>query len=697
MTGVIETLTDPGPVGEGAARLPPVLTRWWAWCLVASGALLGLSFVGDLASAHNLGRELRETPLLPPLFLAAKMTLMQEAETALIIIGLAVLGGIGWRAERELGWSRRLAGAWLAVFVILAPALVYLLDIIAATIRDDPTTPLAWYGATHPLLEMGVFAPLLLWAWVASHKASQKREALKRALWLGGAAMLLAIGWLVLESFANGRLLARALFYGLPFGFLPAVVLLHHKPWRERAGMLGLALATGFFLVGGLATPQLLGVPGQREAMARLGRSAPAEGEGWTGDNLVSIMGLGPEKVAYEQVAAALDGYALEPGPLTPGPPAEGEDARDFDPSWRHDRANLVVVRERLRAALAANPTIKEASLYGLVTATDPLSTEADVTLLAALAGMFPDNPFLQSQLAVMMYARGETAQGDIILRRWQEVAENDPLPREELEPCEETENREGCPLWGSLLGKAMFRREWPVFSPPHEGSITIDFESGALSGLDERLLVAAIPLHQPAEPRRWLGDGGHGPWSPEGVVAYRPVAGGKALLAPLPRGRYALQLAYRDYLAPGQEVWVSGLPTEPIVLGPGKWDWSTTITLFAAEPVVAYCEDGIVRWPPYPGASSYRLDGWSAAGGLEDGLGSMVVEGESLADLSAVFEPGNQDLGWLRVVPLDDSGNPMALVLPLSQKARSLAKSRGKPMAEGCLPLPPSERATSP
>ncbi|MCH7494007.1 hypothetical protein IIA16_04790 [bacterium] len=655
--------------------------------------MLGLLFVGDYVVAERMNREMREVALSPLLKSASHWAWQNEVEAVLIILGLAALGGFAWRTQRARGqpWG----GVALMLFIVLAPALMVgligMAEVYPGRLRDY----LDWALEADLLIKVAVLGPVLVWAWVAAHEEEGKEGALKEALWLGRGLLTVVVFGYLLHGSSPGRPLARALFYALPFGVLPAVALMHYRPWRRSVALPAVAVAAGFFLAGGLAMPQINAVT--RDVPEKLGPDSLAVDPDVDPVLMSSLMSLGSGWIDYHDAPprwTAINVTRMRQAEEGVMPDYRGQSA----PNLEYDRTNLSAAREYLWERLAADPEPRDASILALATATDPLATEEEVARVMALAEMFPDLPLLRSQLAMIMYTRGETAEGDRLVRLWQGLGPDDPLPREEVDPCgdpqEDDEGDEGglvtrqmCPSWATRLGRAMFIREWPLFSPPYEGLITVTLDSGAMATLEERLFVAPVPLHHPDEPTHLNNALTHGGLAAEGLASYRPVAAGRAFLGPLPAGRYVLQVGLKAPRSSVAEVWVAGLPSNPIAIGPEGWEAGAEIALLPAEPVIARCEDEVVRWDPYAGAESYRVELWGGPSEPSARHASEIVPGETLGDLEPLLDEPWGIYKWLRVIPLDGEGAALVEALPLSVAAKAAARERGTQIAEACLP----------
>ena len=239
-----------------------------------------------------------------------------------------------------------------------------------------------------------------------------------------------------------------------------------------------------------------------------------------------------------------------------------------------------------------------------------------------------------------------------------------------------------GCDL-EYRFGQVRLAADWPLMTPPYDGRLKVKWALGALGGLVGDLLVAPLPLRNPNKPTHFGSDHTYGPWSASWMVQLQPAAGNETLLEGMPVGRYALEVAFREHKHPGLEVWVVGLPREEIVIGPGQWDWETTLTLLPGYPVPFSCAAGMLSWGAYEGAESYLVEAWGKAGRSEE------IERTAVATMSGTTIGVNEMLagaGWpfygFRVVPINGGGQELIRADALSTAAMAAVT----PSEEGCM-----------
>lgn len=579
---------------------------------------------------------------------------------------LLAVGGWGWGVRRLRGPGRGPAGAALAVGAGLAPPLALALS--PATSPGEFTLGKWWAGqgaGSQPLLTPGGdwAVPLLALA-VATLLAPAATRRLEGLLY--GSALIGVLGGSVLALAGLGFLLQRAVPAGIPqplaplafgmvalFGLLGLAALAPR--WRRPWALLGLA--------GGLPALALTGaawalVP--RAAVVAsdfLYEEAPlpegdTEGAWFTATTL-----LGESSAIRSLAAPWQEGYAerltlppagLSLSALSPLPDLE---ALALDSS-------AVPASRRVLRHLASLPgaTDSVAILFLNTARHDPLLGVADLAFVAELPELFAHRPSVGRMAGTALLGRGEAAAGDSILSR---VSERQDRASRILAaaglcawPCEARGRRGGVESLPHLGGPAL-------------GQVTVRLALSRVPGAETGLQVGVAPVAEGA-------DGGLA-YGPVTLVAVRD---GIATIGPLPAGRYALRVGYREGEGDAYRgLSVSGVPAAPFSLRPGAWEQEALLSLWPEDPLEAWCEDGHLEWAPLPLAAAYTVEGWQRvadAPGVDAALEmayGVSAPGPHVPLEGLIGERDGWPSGGFWVVALDDFGRQMARFQPLTRQ----------------------------
>ncbi|MCH7494000.1 hypothetical protein IIA16_04755, partial [bacterium] len=579
MTEAAEYVAEADTPEKLPKPLPPVLTRWWVWCLLASGVLLGLVVVNIqhpmLDSFMTLGSiQLPDAYLIAVLWVGANPGLV--AGTSSI---LAMVGGVGWGLERVGGARGALAGAALSLLLLLGVP-------VGLGITDWYfwyLSPNAW-SQWDDLFSLGgpvLLGLLVVWSWAASSKGKWQNLGRGLLLWALVALPMAGSFWVAGRRIASNGDQAHGALIGVVWvlGLFPALSLLWFRPRRPGLARASVWKGAAACLAVALALPQF--TPRARPALppdfftAGIAEAAdePAENRFFPS---FSALGLDKGKWNDGRMMAQAEGVARQLPMPPPGHSRWSIGAAAFPPysALKNDRVNLTASRRYLQDLLAIDPNVIDALVLLVMTASDPLARFEDVEALASIPEKIPAYGGIGGLFAVRLYARGQTELGDATLAKAQPALTRATSLLEQSGTCISPMADNQCETSPRDIRRALLHRDWPLFAPPHNGTLTVFWDPGAEDNLVGDLLIAPLPLLLPDMPTYLDSDRTWGPWSVEGLVQLHPAVGEQTVLTGMPVGRYALEVAFREHKHPGLEVWVVGLPREEIVIGPGQWDW---------------------------------------------------------------------------------------------------------------------------
>lgn len=655
---------------------------WWVACLAAGAVLVGLHlagrmYLGSLAVTGLVGAlPIADWILIAVLWSGAG----SDFFWAVAASGLA-LGGVGWGLRRMVGPVGMVTGASIALATGLSPLAA------ESTLALAPATPsTAFYRMLQPgpgwapvTIALGLAAAGWTWAKYGRAQGLNLAAAALASMVASGACLMglaTRMNAVSLDVPQPALLAAIALA-----GTFPALTIVGCEPRRRRRWRT-LALGAGLPLAVLAATiPRMVPLADVVEAHDYMPADLP-EWEGWEGNWRASASFLGDERrtVSVDRTPRA-DGYATRL--VLPDPRLSFGVSSPFPSfmSMKRDLNHLPEARETLRQMLEGRQaTIIAGLVYLNLSQADPMLPPADLNFIAGLGERFPYWPTVAAKAAGALVLRGEQERAQELLDAAVPVLERENRLRTLAGACPEG----GCSM-PRYLREATEMTAWPAMRGPKRGKVTIRFGLSRVSGIEGDLYAGLVALHHPDRPTEPGAPETVGDWEPAGVAMLHRVVDGEVVLEGLPQGRYALQVGFREGEHEGLGLLaLSGVPTEPIEVGPNNWEREVLLPVWPEDPLEAWCEDGWLEFPPLPLAAGYRVEGWSLDGGVaQSGTASwggvMRLEFTREASgphlrLSDLVGDAEWPSGGFRVVAVDDFGRESARFHPVGSGAQAYA-----------------------